>query len=386
MHMSTDWPIRMRRFAALALALMVVPWGSCQTPPASSEGESLSPSPAATASSPLASDLPPLTRDYLLFNDRGRGELVVADTSGAEVLHVANAGVPATPRVAIDPSGRRVAYWREAAGGFELAIWDGSSPAVKVITRESDLIPWAAPLWTVDGDNIVTTVAIAPSAAPPGAVPARGRIDFLSPSGGAARTLATFANEYPIVALYGDRDIVTGFRIGNKNMAYVVLDAKTGTVRSETSASGFLFSGTQGRMAWGLISEFESTKPATLRVWPVDDYGREVARVDVLGAGIPVGWPGRSEIAFSSHTPGRDEIRALDYANGSSRIAGVVGLGGSPLGFSSDGSSLLLYQSTPSPYFLARTLADGTLGPLTPYRVTGRPDNPTFVFLGWLRL
>ena len=373
----------MRRFAALPLALMVIPWGSCQTPPASSAGEKLSSSPAATRSSP-ASDLALLARDYLLFNDRGRGELVLADTSGTEVLHIVNAGVPTTVRVAIDPSGRRVAYWREAAGGFELALWESGSASVKVIAKESDLMPWAVPLWTADGD-IVTTVATPPSAAPPGAAPARGRIQLFDASGGAARSLATFANEYPIVALYGDRDIVTGFRLGSTNMAYVVIDVKAGTVR-ETGASGYLFHGAQGRMAWGLISEFESTKPATLRVWPVDDYGREVARVDVLGAGIPVGWPGRSEIAFSSSTPGRDEIRALDYANGSSRLAGLVGLGGSPLGFSSDGSSLLLYQSTPSPYFLARTMADGTLGPLAPYRVSGRPDNPTFMFLGWVRL
>jgi len=385
MDVSTDRPIRMRRLAALALTLMVIPWGSCQTPPASSAGEKLSSLPAPSPSSPVASDLPLLTRDYLMFNDRGRGELVLADTSGTEVLHIVNAGVPTTVRVAIDPSGRRVAYWREAAGGFELVTWESGSAAVKVITKESDLMPWAVPLWTADGD-IVTTVATPPSAAPPGAAPARARIELFDASGGAARSLATFANEHPIVALYGDRDIVTGFRIGSKNMAYVVIDAKTGAVRHEAGAGGFLFHGAQGRMAWGLISEFESTKPATLRVWPVDDYGREVARVDVVGAGIPLGWPGRSEIAFSSHTPGRDEIRALDYANGSSRLAGLVGLGGSPLGFSSDGSSLLLYQSTPSPYFLARTMADGTLGPSAPYRVSGRPDNPTFMFLGWVRL
>ena len=365
--------------------MTVFPWASCQAMPPSSGGAVPS-STLATGSSPLTSDRPRHAGDFLLFNDQGRGELVIADASGTEVLHIANAGVPTTARVAIDPAGRRVAYWREAAGGFELVTWDGGGTAVKVITKEADLIPWAVPLWTADGDNIVTTVATAPSAAPPGAAPARGRLEVLSASSGAARTLATFVNEYPIVALFADRDIVTGLRIRSKNMAYVVLDASTGTVRRETSASGFLFYGAQGRMAWGLISEFESTKPATLRVWPVDDYGREAARVDVLGAGIPVPWPGRTEIAFSSTTPGMDEIRALDYASGSARIAGVVGLGGSPLGFSSDGSALLLYQSTPSPYFLARTMADGTLGPLAPYRVTGRPDNPTFVFLGWLRL
>jgi hypothetical protein len=313
---------------------------------------------------------------------------VIADTSGTEVLHVANAGVPVTPRVAIDRSGRRVAYWREAAGGFELALWDGASAAVSVIAKESDLMPWWEPVWTVDGDGIVTTVATAPSAAPPGAAPARGRLDAVSATGGAAHTLAMFANEYPIVALFADRDIAAGFRARSTNMTYVVVDAKTGSVRTEVPASTFLFSGfgTQGRTSWGVIGEFESTKPATLRVWPVDEYGRELARVDVVGPGIPLAWPHRTEIAFTSVSPGRSEIRALDYAKGSSRTVGTVALGASPLGFSRDGSTLLLSKSTFSEYDLVRIVADGTLGPVTPYRVTGRPDNPTFQFLGWLRL
>lgn len=314
---------------------------------------------------------------------------MIADTSGTEVLHVANAGVPATPRAAIDPSARRVAYWRQAMVGFELVIWDGGSPSVKVITKESDLMPWAAPVWTADGASVVTTVATAPSAAPPGAAPARGRLDMVSASSGAARTLTSFDGDHPIVALFADREIVTGFRARITNMTYVVLDANNGSVRSETQTSTFLFSGfgAEGRMAWGLIGEFESTKPATLRVWPVDDYGREVARVDVAGTGIPLAWPGRPEIAFSSFTPGRHEIRALDYASGSSRIAGVMpALGGSPLGFASDGSSVLLSRSsTVSEYALARIMSDGTLGSAAPYRVTGRPDDPTLMFLGWVR-
>lgn len=327
-----------------------------------------------------------LPRDYLLFVDSRRGEFVLADTAGNEMSHIAGAGMTSWLRLAIDPTSRRVAYWREAGAAYELVIWDSGSPTVRVLATESELMPWATPVWTSDSDSIVTTVATAPSAAPPGAEPARGRLEIRSASGGAARTLGTFANEYPIVALFADGDIVTGLRVRSRNMAYVVIDAKTGVVRRETNAGGFLFRGAHGRMAWGLISEFESTKPATLRVWPVDDYDREAARVDVPGAGVPLGWPGRTEIAFGSTTPGKNEIRALDYASGSSRIAGVVGLGGSPLGFSNDGSMLLLYQSTPSPYHLARVAADGTLGPVTPYRVIGRPDNPTFEFLGWLRL
>jgi hypothetical protein len=380
--------VHARRLAALALALLVVPWVSCQSTPSSNGGAPPSGSPAATRSSPVASARAALSGDYLLFNDRGRGELVIADTSGTEVLHVASAGVSATPRVAIDPSGRRVAYWRQAPGGFELALWDSGSPTVRVIATESELMPWATPVWTEDGDSIVTTVAAAPSAAPPGAPPARGRLEIRSASGGAARTLAMFASEHPIVALFADQDIAAGFRARSTNMTYVVVDAKTGSVRTEVPASTFLFSGfgTQGRMSWGVIGEFESTKPATLRVWPVDDYGREAARFDVVGPGIPLAWPRRTEIAFTSVSPGRYEIRALDYAKRSSRTVGTVGLGASPLGFSSDGSSLLLSKSSFSEYDVVRIMADGTLGPIRPYRVTGRPDNPTFQFLGWLRL
>ena len=350
------------------------------TPTAIATAAAVSPRPAATASLP--------TGDLLLFVDRVQRELVLADPSGNEVRHIRDAAVPTHPGLAIDPSGRRVAYWREAPVGFELVVWDSASSAVRVIASESELMPWAAPRWTVDGGDIVTTVATAPSAAPPGAAPARGRMDVVNASGGGARVLVTFGNEYPLVALFADRDLVASFRSGNTNMMYVVLDAKTGNARSATSAASFRFFGAavDARMAWGLISEFESTRPATLRVWPVDDYAREAARVDVAGAGIPLAWPGRSEVAFSSSTPGRDEIRALDYAGGSWRTAGVVGLGGTPLGFSSDGSMVLLYQSTVSPYHLARIRPDGTLGPVMPYQVNGRRTDPTFEFIGWLHL
>ena len=114
-------------------------------------------------------------------------------------------------------------------------------------------------------------------------------------SGGITRTLTTFEGEYPIVALFADADIVAGLRSGRANMTYVVLDAKTGSLRSTTSSATFRFSGSaaKGRMAWGLIAEFESTKPGTLRVWPVEDYGREAARVEVPGPGSPLAWPGR---------------------------------------------------------------------------------------------
>jgi hypothetical protein len=343
-----------------------------------------------TTSRPPATDPATLKGDYLLFNDRGRGELVVADMSGTEVMRVADAGAPITVQVAIDPARRRVAYWREArGGGFELVVWEIGNTTIRVMASESDLAPWTVPLWTTDGEAIITTVATAPSAAPPGAAPARGRLEILSVPGGTRRTLTEFAAEYPIVALFADRDVITGLRLGTTAMTYVALDANSGSLRTTADAETFRFFGaaTQARMAWGLIGEFESTKPATLRVWEVADYGREVARVEVPGPGIPLAWPGRSEIAFSSFTPGGHEIRALDYASGLSRTVGVMGPGGSPLGFSGDGSALLLSRSsTISEYLLARIVADGTLGPVTPYRVTGRPDDPTFMFLGWLRV
>lgn len=373
-----------RAILGLALSVALV---SCEGLPPSSREATPSASEAVTSRGPLATPTPNVPRDYLLFVDSRRGELVLADTAGQEMSHIAGAGMTGWLRLAIDPTSRRVAYWREAGAAYELVIWDSGSPTVRVLATEPELMPWATPVWTEDGASIVTTVATAPSAAPPGAPPARGRLDIRGASGGVARTLMTFAGEYPIVALFADADIVAGLRSGRTNMTYIVLDAKTGGHRSTTSAATFRFSGAaaKGRVAWGLIGEFESTMPGTLRVWPVEDYGREAARVEVPGPGIPLAWPGRSEVAFSTSTPGRDEIRALDYASGSARIAGLVGLGGSPLGFSSDGSMLLLYQSTPSPYHLVRITADGTLGPVTPYQVSGRRNDPTFEFLGWLR-
>src|SRR5688500_20159280 len=111
-------------------------------------------------------------------------------------------------------------------------------------------MPWATPVWTSDSESIVTTVATAPSAAPPGDPPARGRLDIRSASGGVARTLMTFAGEYPIVALFADADIVAGLRSGRTNMTYTVLDAKTGGLRHTTDAATFRFSGSavHGRM------------------------------------------------------------------------------------------------------------------------------------------
>jgi hypothetical protein len=282
-----------------------------------------------------------------------------------------------------------VAYWRGAQGGVELVVWDGVNTSVKVIASEWEISPWAAPLWTSDGTALVITLATAPSLAPPGAFPARGRLELVSASGGPARTLAAYANAGPIIPLFADADIITGFRLGQADSTYVVLDAKTGAVRNETRAARFSSFGfaAQGRMAWGLVHEFESTKPATLRVWPVDDYAREVVRIDLMAPGIPVAWPGRTEIAFSAGgaTPGGPyEIRAVDYAGGSSRTAGVVGLGGTPAAFSIDGSELFLYQSTAAQYVLARSTG-GTLGAAAPYRVAGRRDDPTLRFVGWLR-
>jgi hypothetical protein len=370
-----------RLMLGLCLAAVV----ACEMP--ASNRDATPSSDAVVSGSPMATATPNMPRDYLLFVDSRRGELVLADTAGNEMNHIAGAGMTSWLRLAIDPTSRRVAYWREAGAAHELVIWESGSPTVRVLTTESELVPWATPLWTEDGASIVTTVATAPSAAPPGAPPARGRLDIRGASAGVARTLMTFAGEYPIVALFADADIVAGLRSGRTNMTYTVLDAKTGGLRSTTSAATFRFSGSaaKGRIAWGLIGEFESTEPGTLRAWPIEEYGREAARVEVPGPGIPLAWPGRSEVAFSTSTPGRDEIRALNYATGASRIAGVVGLGGSPLGFSSDGSMLVLYQSTPSPYHLVRIAADGSLGPVTPYRVNGRRDDPTLEFLGWLR-
>lgn len=383
--MSGNGYFRATRRPALALALAVILAG-CQNVPASSGSLAPTASGAATSPSPLATDRLPLTRDQLLFLDSTRHELVVADTLGTEVRHVSDVGIP-TSFLTIDPSGRRVAYWREAQGGVELVVWDGASPTVAVIASETELRPWAAPLWTAEGDAIVTTLATASSLTPLGTFPARGRLELVSTSGGPTRTLAAFANAGPIIALFADRDMVTGFRLGMTDSNYVVLDARTGTVHKESKAEAFSSFGfaAQGKMAWGLIKPFESAK-GTLRVWPVEDYAREVVRVDLIAPEIPVAWPGRTEIAFSAGgaTPGGPyEIRALDYGSGSSRTAGVVGLGGSPLRFSSDGSVLLLYQSTPTPYYLARSTA-GTLGAVTPYQVKGRRSDPTFLFVGWL--
>lgn len=360
---------------------------ACQSGPVSSGTSAPPASASATIADARATDQSPLARDLLLFLDSARRELVIANNLGAELRHVADAGTP-TSRLSIDPSGGRVAYWRDAQGGVELVVWDGVGP-LKVIASELEITAWAAPLWTIDGTALVTTLATAPSLAPPGAFPARGRLEVVNASGGPARTLVAYANAGPIIPLFADGDIITGFRLGQTDSTYVVLDAKTGAVRKETRADRFSSFGfaAQGRMAWGVIHEFESTQPATLRVWPVDDYAREVVRIDLIAPGIPVAWPGRAEIAFSAgaSTPGGPyEIRALDYANGSLRTAGVVGLGGTPAGFSSDGSMLFMYQSTASQYVLARSTG-GTLGVAAPYRVAGRRDDPTLRFVGWLR-
>jgi hypothetical protein len=375
-----------RRFLPIAVLLAFIV-AACQDAPVSSDTSAPPASESATSVAPRATDQTPVARDQLLFLDSARHELVIASTRGIEVRHVSDAGIPTSPR-SVDPSGHRVAYWRESQDGVELVVWDGVGPSVKVIASELELSPSAAPLWTTDGTALVTTLATAPSLAPPGAFPARGRLELVSASGGPARTLAAYENAGPIIPLSADADIITGFRLGQTDSTYVVLEAKTGAVRSEAVAARFSSFGfaARGRVAWGLVHEFESTKPATLRVWPVDDYAREVARVDLMAPGIPVAWPGRTEIAFSagSATPGGPyEIRAFDYVSGSSRTAGVVGLGGTPAAFSSDGSALFIYQSTASQYVLARS-SNGTLGAAAPYRVAGRRDDPTLRFVGWL--
>ena len=215
----------------------------------------------------------------------------------------------------------RVAYWRvpsmtrslEVAGPFDLVVWDIGTDRDRVLLTLRDEGPGGSVLWTADGKSLLV---------PTRARPATGRdtlarLLVIDADSGATRVLGTPAVE-AVAPIFADAQIVAGVR----GTSYVVLDATTGAVRTQTAMRvpgtpmgeyTSLASSPDGTVL-ELLRRFESDA-GPLWMWNARDPSMDVAKVDGRGISDPIFWPGRTEVVFSRARG----LMALDYRSGQTR-------------------------------------------------------------------
>jgi hypothetical protein len=242
------------------------------------------------------------------------------ETAGRARQTHAIAGVTAGTPI-FDGRGR-VAYWRvpsmtrslEIAGPFDLVVWDIGTDRDRVLLTLRDEGPGGSVFWTADGKSLLV---------PTRARPATGRdtlarLLVIDADSGATRVLGTPAVE-AVAPIFADARIVAGIRGGS----YVVLDATTGAVRTQTAmrVPGTPPMGEYTNLAsspdgtvFELLRRFESDA-GPLWVWNARDPSMDVAKVDGRGISNPIFWPGRTELVFSRAR----ELIALDYRSGQTR-------------------------------------------------------------------
>jgi hypothetical protein len=215
----------------------------------------------------------------------------------------------------------RVAYWRVAsltrsltiAGPYDLVVWDIQADRDRVLLTLRDEGPGGTVLWSADGKSLVV---------PTRARPATGRdtlarLLVIDVDSGAMRVLGAPAVE-AVSPLFADAQIVAGRR----GTSYVVLDATSGAVRTETTMRvrstpmgeySDLMSSPDGAVL-EVLRRFENDA-GPLWVWNARDPGRDLAKVEERGISDPIFWPGRTEVVFSRATG----LVALDYRSGQTR-------------------------------------------------------------------
>ena len=200
--------------------------------------------PVATGSPPIASPITIVPRilyaHHVVLDTVPGGGAVTTDaydsfeieTPGRPRQTHAIAGV-ATGTPIFDGHGR-VAYWRvpsmtrslEIAGPFDLVVWDIGTDRDRVLLTLRDEGPGGSVLWTADRTSLLV---------PTRARPATGRdtlarLLVIDADSGATRVLGTPAVE-AVAPIFADAQIVAGVR----GTSYIVLDATTGAVRTQTA-------------------------------------------------------------------------------------------------------------------------------------------------------
>ena len=287
--------------------------------------------PIATGSPSIA---PPITivprilyAHYVVLDTVPGGGAVTSDaydsfeieTAGRPRQTHAIAGV-ATGTPIFDGHGR-VAYWRvpsmtrslEIAGPFDLVVWDIQSDRDRVLLTLRDEGPGGTLLWSADGKSIAATTRARPATGRD----TLARLLVIDVDSGATRMLGAPAVQ-PVAPIFADAQIVAGVRGGS----YVVLDATTGAVRTQTAMRvpgtpigdyTSLASSPDGTV-FELLRRFESDA-GPLWVWNARDPSRDVAKVDERAISDPIFWPGRTEVVFSRARG----LMALDYRSGQTR-------------------------------------------------------------------
>lgn len=217
----------------------------------------------------------------------------------------------------------RVAYWRRPSltrspltlsGAYEVAVWEIKADRERVLLTLTDERSNGELLWSADRKSLVVPTRTAPGVA--GA--AQNRLLVIDADSGATRTLHTSAGDTSIGPIFADPQVVVGVR----GSSYVVLDAISGAVRSQTPArvpASFMgewadFLSSPDGSVLELLRRFESDS-GPLRIWNVRDPGTDVTQVDQRGISDPVFWPGRSEVVFTQGA----QLAAVDYGSGRTR-------------------------------------------------------------------
>ena len=230
----------------------------------------------------------------------------------------------------------RVAYWRRASitppsaavsGAYEVVVWGMQADRERVLLTLKDERSDGELLWSADGKSLVVPTRAA-SATSSGA---QTRLLLIDVDSGAARALIVSSGD-AMMPLFADALVVVGVR----GPFYVVLDATSGAVRTQTprrAPAAREFASEPDGTVLELVLRFEDAA-WPLRIWNVHDPGKDLATVEERG-GIrtPIFWPGRTEVVFAGPTGivtvdyGSGRLRALLPGSGTASVEAVEASG-----------------------------------------------------------
>jgi hypothetical protein len=321
---------RPRIALALAAAAAVVAALATATLRADPPAATVAPSTAAPPTATPIADAPRVifTRSVVLGGVPGGGLIT---TTAYDAFVILSAGRPSQSHtiagVAVGTpvfDGRdRVAYWRRGSitppsaavsGGYEVVVWDVRTDRERVLLTLTDERSNGELLWAADRKSLVVSTRTAPGSTSS----IQNRLIIVDADTGAVRVLHVSSGDASVGPLFADAQVVVGVR-GN---SYIVLDATSGAVRTQTPMrvptsflmqSAELASGNHGNVV-ELHRRYES-EAGPLWIWNVRDPGTDVAKVDERGIWDPIFWPGRTEVVFSGATG----LMAVDYHTGLTR-------------------------------------------------------------------
>jgi hypothetical protein len=202
----------------------------------------------------------------------------------------------------------RVAYWSRTtvnSGTYRLAVWSVTTRQERTLLTLADEAPSGDPVWTADGRAVIAATRTAAGD--------HVRMLRVDAAGAGSTVVADTPAAVAIGPIYADESVIVGLRA----QSYVVLDARTGQVRSETPvrqprASEFI--ATRAGTVAELVRTFEA-EPGPLRIWAAASPDKTLAAVEQRGIDTPLFWPGRSEVVFVRGTT----VDAIDYLSGATR-------------------------------------------------------------------